>query len=117
MNVRKGQYNGQEVAVKILNDLRRSRGVRAIQLAVFFNELILSRAEILRVGCDMEDFSPPERVAVVRRHNDQTSAHDRIELDGEWEYQQIFEGSPRCQSTGTCTFTGCPSFLVDNGVE
>ena len=100
--------------MNILNDLRRNRGVQAAQLVVFFTELIVTHAEIPRVDRNMEYAPPPERAAIVGRHHDQTSIHDLIEVDGEWEYQQIFEGPSRRQSTGTCAFTGSP---LDNGVE
>ena len=116
-SVRRGQYDGQEVAVKLLNDLRRSRGVRVAQLVVPFSELIMFHAEVLRVGRGMEHFRPPERAAIVGGDDDQTSVRDRIEVDGEREYQQIFEGVPWCKPTRTCAFTGCPSSPVDMSVE
>ena len=117
INVQRGRYNGQDVAAKTLNDLRRSRGVRTAQPDVFFTELIISRAEILRVGRNMEYLPPPKCAAIVGSHDDQAPVHDCVELDGEWEYQQIFEGPPRCQSTGTCAFTGYPLSSLGNGVE
>ena len=104
--------------MKTLNDLRRNRGVRGAQLVVVFTELIVTRAEILRVGYDMEYFPPPERTAIVGSHcHDQTSVQDRVELDGEWEYQQIYEGPSGYQPTGTCASTGCPSSPLDSGVK
>ena len=105
------------MAVKILNDLRQNRGVRAAQLVMFFNELIISYAEILRVDHNMEYFPPPECTAVVGRHHGQTSVHDRVEVDGEWKYQQISEGPSGCQPTGTCAFTVCSSSPLDNSAE
>ena len=91
--------------------------MQVVQLVIPFQELIIFRAEILRVGRGMEHFRPPERAAIVGGDDDRTSVHDRIEVDGEREYQQVFEGVPWCQPIRTCAFTGRPWSPVDMGVE
>jgi len=52
----------------------------------------------------MESPSSSKRVASGRRDDDRESVRDGIGMDGEWEYQRVFEGAYRCESAGARTF-------------
>jgi hypothetical protein len=61
-DVWKGQYQGQEVAVKVLrvyqdDDREKMKKVGCPRLVMCINELTVSDAEVLRGGCGME--GPP----------------------------------------------------------
>ena len=106
-DVWKGQYNGQEVAAKVLrvqtSDLERIRKVHRLQL-MRIGELIVSHTAVLQGGRDTEKPSSSERATINGYYSDWRSARDGIGVDGEWEHQRICEGPSRCQSVGACAF-------------
>ena len=72
-NVRKGRYNGQEVAAKVLrvptSGLEQTRKVGCPQLARIV-ELIMSHTAVLQGGCNMEEPSSSKHPAAIGHHND-----------------------------------------------
>ena len=68
----KGEYEGQEVAAKVLktdpwSDINEIRKVGGAQFVVFPNELTVSHTAVLQRGHYVEDTSSPERATTVRR--------------------------------------------------
>jgi hypothetical protein len=88
----KGQYDGRDVAVKVLrvyltSDFEQIRKVGFPRLVVRIDELTESRVEVLQGGHDVEGPSSSERVATVRGGDDRESVRDDLRVDGQWEYQ------------------------------
>jgi len=96
-DVWKGQYNGREVASKVLRvyqngDLERIRRVGRPSSVVRIRELTVSRTEVLQRGHGMECPLPSERATAIRRDHDRDSVRDGIGMDGEREYQRVYQG-------------------------
>ena len=90
-DVWKGQYNGRDVAAKVLriyltSDFDRIRRVSSSQILRVY-ELTVSHVEILQGGNDVGRTSPPKRVAVVGGDNERESVCDGIGMDGERYHQ------------------------------
>jgi hypothetical protein len=88
-DVWKGQYQGREVAVKVLkvyeiDDLDETRKVSCPRLVVCINKPTVSDTEVLRGGCGMEGPPSSQRVTAIRRDDDRESVRDGIRLDGKW---------------------------------
>ena len=111
-DVWKDQNAGRHVAAKALrvsksSNLEQIRKVRSAQLAIFYDELIVTPTVVLQGGPSVEGTSPSKRAAAVKRYGDRKSAsvRDGIGVDGKWERQRIPEGASRCRSTEACAFS------------
>ena len=83
----KCQYNGQEVAAKVLrvylrDDLQRTRRVSCLLLIVCIDDLTVSCTEVLQGGFDLELSPPFKCVAAVGRDDDRESVRNGVGMDG-----------------------------------
>ena len=97
-DVWKGQYNGHEVAIKVLKvpagDLEKASYPWSV-VYITEDEHCLAG---LRWDFNVEDPSSSERAAIVGCHGDRKSVRDGFGVDDERKYQRICEGSSRCRT-------------------
>ena len=59
---------------------------------MFFGPLILTVAEVLQGGRDMECSSPSKRAAAAGSDNGRSQLRDGVGVDGQREYQRVYQG-------------------------
>lgn len=107
-DVWRGRHHGQEVAAKALrvrstDDFERIRKVGCPRF-VCVNEPTASCIGVLQGGHGMGGTPPSERAATARRNDFRKPASDGIGMDGEREYQRVYEGGSQRGSARTCMF-------------
>ena len=106
-DVRKHKYRGREVAVKDLQvhyhtdkELRDVTNVSNWLVVVFppIDQSVLTFAEVLQGGHNLEVSSASERIATARSDTDRESICHGVEVDGEREYQRVCDSAPGRES-------------------
>ena len=116
-DVWKCQYNGQEVAAKVLrvylrDDLQRTRRVSCPLLTVCTDSLTVSCTEFLQGGFDLELSPPSKHIAVVGCDDDRDSVRNGVRMDGKWQYQRVREDEwGRRSVEARMSFTRYPCFI------
>lgn len=103
-DVWKGEYRGQDVAVKVIrtyknSDLKKILGVSGWLFLIFaVAGLTVFSEEILQGGRNVEN--PPTSKCPIAGRSDHvgSSVRNGIRLDAEWEHQRIREDEPGCQT-------------------
>ena len=108
-DVWKGEYCGQDVAVKVLRTYSNDVLQKTIHVSGWPYPFCVSvhrhdLAEFLQGGCDVETTAPPEHPATDRSDNVRESVRNDIGLDDEWKHQQLCESTPGCESVGVGRF-------------
>jgi hypothetical protein len=108
-DVWKGQYDGREVAVKVLKVYRTSNFEKIRKV----DPLRLSRApanlprfpDVLQGGRNMEDPSSSKCVTTVGGDDDRGPVRDGIGVDGQWEHQRVCGAARRRGSIEACAYS------------
>jgi len=107
-DVWKGEYNGRDVAVKVVrtysnSDLQKILGVSCLRCfaCMFTDEHCV---EVLQGSCDLEDPPASEHPAPGRSDNVREPVRNGVGLDGVWEHQRLREDTPACKPIGASTF-------------
>ena len=103
----KGEHCSRDVAVKVIrtyanSNLQKILGVSQYLCYLFHvHALTTAYKELLQGGCDVEGPPASECPAVDRSDDVRKSVHNGIRLDGKWEHQRFFEGTPKYKPVGT----------------
>ena len=105
-DVRKREYQGQEVAVKVLRRYADG-GLQKVylrespaELPIYFHVLIVAHLEVLQGAHSMERTPSSERVAPARSDNVLDTVRDGVGMDVEWQR----EGPSEYKSIRACRF-------------
>ena len=63
---------------------------------------MLTRTEVLQGGCNVERSSPSKCTAAVGGHDGKFPVRDGIRVDGEWQYQRVYQGTQGSESVRAC---------------
>jgi len=102
----KGEYSGQDVAVKVIRTYSNSDLQRIVGVSYWLCSLSASLStdrrcvEVLQGGCDLEDPPASERPVPDRGDNVREPVRDGGRLDGERKHQRLREGTPGCKPVG-----------------
>lgn len=92
--VRMGNYQGHDVAVKVLRVSLKSlpRITRVSHERDLQNHQLRTNhvpPEVLQGSHDLEGAPPPERASAVGGDNVQEPARNGVKVDGQWEHQRV----------------------------
>ena len=102
----KGEYNGRDVAVKVIRTYSNSDLQKIIGVGCWLSSLSAclctdsAHIEVLQGGRNLEDPPASERPTTDRSDDVRDSVHNGVRLDDERKHQRLREGTLRCKPVG-----------------
>lgn len=115
-DVWKGEYGGQDVAVKVIRIYSQSELQRVINVGLrpcpitAHSVLIASYVEILQGSRDVEIPQTSEHPATNRSDNVEGLVCGSVGMDGKWKHQRIRQGTSGRRPAWACKFISADPF-------